>query len=252
MTIFVISLREDSERRAFVSGQLGRLGLGFEFVEAVRGKDVYADPAFYDKAKALRIELRNMTPGEVGCALSHQKVYDLILERGLPYALAMEDDATLSDDLPEVLRRLEGRVQPNDLVQLERCDVYSRKGIETLYKNYRIARPRMVRYGSICQSAGYIVGREAAARIRSINRPVYVPADSWGQYRRIVNFRGLIPTLTLVKQNVSFGSTTQDYQRSENTPSSPAGLLIYAFKTRSAIGRLSVRLAKKLLRWDSR
>ena len=241
-----------SDRRAFISRELGRLGLDFEFLDAVRGKDFYEERELYDRDKALRIELRDMTPGELGCALSHQKAYDAIRARGLPYALVMEDDAMVSPDLPEVLRRLEGLIRPNDLIQLERCDVYSRKGMVALYKDYRIVKPKMIKYGSMCQSAGYIITREAAEKIRAINRPVFIPADSWGQYRHMINFRGIVPTLTLIKQNVSFECTTQDFQRSENSPSTPSGLLVYAFKTRSTIGRWMVRSAKKILRWESR
>ena len=182
MRIFVISLKDAVDRRAFVSGQLDSIGLEYDFVDAVWGKNHYTDPAYYDKEKALRIELRNLTPGEVGCALSHQKVYDLIIEYNLPYAFVMEDDAVLSPDLPEVLRSLVDHIKQNDLIQLERCDVYSRKGIKTLYKSYRIVKPTMIKYGSMCQSAGYVITQEAARKIKKTNFPVYVPADSWGQY----------------------------------------------------------------------
>jgi glycosyl transferase, family 25 len=252
MNIFVISLVEAIDRRSFISSQLKVLDLEFEFVDGIRGRDLYEDPTYYDRRKALRIELRDMTPGEVGCALSHQKVYDKIVERDLPYALVLEDDAVLSPDLPEVLSRLEKRIKPNDLIQLERCDVYSRKGREPLYKRYSLVKPTMIRYGSISQAAGYVVTREAARKIRTINRPVYVPADSWGQYRGMINFRSVVPTLSLVRQNVAFECTTQDYQRSEFTPSTRLGLLIYAFKTRSTLGRFLVRSAKRVLRREAR
>jgi glycosyl transferase family 25 len=231
-----------------MADQMAALGLEFEFVDALRGKDYYGDPALYDMKKALRVELRNMTPGEVGCALSHQKVYDLIEERALPYAFVMEDDAVISPDVPEVLRRLEGRIRPNDLVTLERCDVYSNKYAEPLYKEYRLAKPAMVKYGSMSQAAGYAITGEAARKIRSINRPVFVPADSWGQYVGAIRFLGVVPTLTLIRQNTSFECTTQDYQRKEFTRRTPFSMLFYAFKTRSWPGRLLVRAAKRLLK----
>jgi len=252
MHIFVISLPDADDRRAFVREELGRAGLDFEFVDAVRGKDYYEDPGAYDKAKALRIELRNLTAGEVGCALSHQKVYRLMAERGLSFAMVMEDDAIVSPDLPEALRLLEPRIRPNDLVQLERCDVFSRSGSEELLGEYKIVRPRMIKLGSMCQSAGYVITREAADKILAKNDPVYVPADSWGQYVREINFRGIVPTLSLVRQNVAFECTTQDYQRSEFTPSTPASLVVYWFKTRTAPGRFLMRTAKRLLRRERR
>ncbi len=248
MQVFVVSLARSVDRRKFIAGQLDSIGLSYKFIDAVWGKDVHGDPSMYDKKKALKIELRDMTPGEVGCALSHQKAYDEIERMELPYAMIVEDDAVLSSDLPACLEALEPMIRPNDLIQLERCDVWKHGTDQSLWGNYKIVQPMMVKYGSICQAAGYVITREAARTIRKMNRPVYVPADSWGQYRHVINFRGVVPTLSLVKQNVSFLSTTQNYQRSEFTPSTPLSLLVYAFKTRTWLGRTLVRVAKKLLR----
>jgi glycosyl transferase, family 25 len=252
MHCFVISLPGEADRRASICGQMKRLGMDFEFIDAIRGKDLYGDGAFYDRGKALRIELRDMTAGEVGCALSHQKAYQLIADRSLPHAFVMEDDAILSDDVPAVLRLLETRIRPNEIITLERCDVYSRAGIESLYGDFRLVRPRMIKYGSMSQAAGYIIGKDAARKIRSINKPVFVPADSWGQYVGQIEFRGVIPTLTLVRQDISFECRTQDYQRTAFTRRKPISMLLYAFRTRSWAGRHLVKLAKRIVRKSSR
>lgn len=249
MKIFIISLKKEIERRAFVSDQLKNLGLEFEFVDAVWGKDVYEDPSVYDKNKALKIELRNLNPGEVGCSLSHQKAYKKIIDQKLDYACIMEDDASLSSDVPEILRHIEKIIEPNQLIQMERCDVYSKKNMKNLFKDYKLVHPKMIKYGSMCQAAGYVITKEAAQKILDINFPVYVPADSWGQYVGKIDFRGIIPSLTLIKQNVSFGSTTiENHTRTEFTKSTPLSLLIYAFKTRNPLGRCMVKTAKKILR----
>ncbi len=250
MRIFIISLAASQDRRSFMADQLHKLKLDYEFVDGVIGRDYYDDPAFYDKAKALRIEKRSLTPGELGCALSHQKIYRQIINDKLPYALIFEDDAEFSPDLPKVLSSLEPMIKPNDFIQLERCDVYHKRSARPLFGPYRLVKPRMILYGSMCQSAGYIITKEAAARILSVNFPVYVPADSWGQYRKTIHFLGLIPTLTLIKQNVNFACTTQAFQRSEFTPSTAFSLLLYSFKTRWRLGRALVAAAKRLIAYQ--
>lgn len=248
MQVFVISLKAAQDRRAFIKKQLDDLGIQFEFIDAAWGKDYYDDPEYYDREKALKIELRDLTPGEVGCAISHQKAYDKIIEQNLPYAFVMEDDAVASPDLPEALERIKDFVKDNMLITFERCDVFNKKSRVDFFKNYSLVKPKMIRLGAMSQAAGYLITRAAAEKIRNKNRPVYVPADSWGQFVNDIDFWGVRPTLTLISQNTEFDCTTQDYNRSEFTPSTPYSLIKYWFKTRTALGRFMVRTAKKILR----
>jgi glycosyl transferase family 25 len=189
--------------------QLGRLALAYDFVDAVRGSDAIADRKLYDRDGALLAEGRELRPGEVGCALSHGRAYAEIIRRGLPWALVLEDDAVLHEDLPAVLGRLEsGLLEQGDLVFLERCD-YVRPGSgRRLVGRYRIASPILVRAGSTAQAAGYVITNGAAQAIAGINEPVRFPADSWGHYEGFVRYRGVQPTLTLIKQSAMFESTT--------------------------------------------
>jgi hypothetical protein len=100
----------------------------------------------------------------------------------------------------------------------------------------------------MCQSAGYIITKEAAARILSENKPIFIPADAWWYYKDRVDLRGIIPPLTLIRQDVSLDSTIQNFNRSEFTKGTFFSLLIYGFKTRSLLGRTLVKIAKKILR----
>jgi len=90
MYTFVISLPEDIARRTFVKAQLDKLGLEFEFFDAVRGSEKIGDPRWYDDVAARKLEDRSLRPGEVGCALSHAAVYAEIVKRDLPWALILE------------------------------------------------------------------------------------------------------------------------------------------------------------------
>jgi len=58
-----------------------------------------------------------MTPGEVGCALSHMKAYENLIHSGEEYALILEDDVIGNDKdiekiqelIPELLNRYGNR-----------------------------------------------------------------------------------------------------------------------------------------------
>jgi GR25 family glycosyltransferase involved in LPS biosynthesis len=56
MYTFVISLPEEVARRASIKGQLEKLGMEFEFFDAVRGSERIGDPRWYDDATARKLE----------------------------------------------------------------------------------------------------------------------------------------------------------------------------------------------------
>ena len=248
MKTFVISLPGDDVRRSFMRGQLDALGLDYEFFDAVRGSERIGDPRWYDDATARKLEDRSLRPGEVGCALSHASVYTEIVKRSLPWALILEDDAVLHRDLPNVLSVIErGAGAQGQLISLSRCDAYLPWTKKHLFGAFAIVTPWLVKEGSIAQAVGYVISLKAAKAIAEINIPVKFPADSWGYYRGMVEFKGVIPTLTLVTQNVDLGSTTlESGKRQAFTPYSIKDLLLHGFTTYNSFGRFLKRAAKHL------
>jgi len=249
MKTFVISLPTEEKRRSFMRNQLEALGLDYEFFDAIRGSDRIGDSRWYDNAAARRLEDRSLSPGEVGCALSHAAVYAEIVKRGLPWALVLEDDAILHHDLPRVLIALEnGKLTQGDLVFLERCDHYKKNTTLPLYGTFKLVDPVLVKLGNNAQSAGYVITAKAAEAIKGVNIPVHFPADNWGYYRGLVRFKGVVPTLTLIQQNVTFDSqTTGEGLRKAFHPSSIGTYLWYGFKVYSPIGRFLKHIAKRIL-----
>ena len=249
MYTFVISLPEDIARRASIKLQLEKLGLDFEFFDAVRGSEKISDPRWYDDVAARKLEDRSLRPGEVGCALSHAAVYAEIVKRGLPWALILEDDAILHHDLPKVLDALEnGKLNQGDLVFLERCDHYKWGSKRPLWGKFSIVEPILVRLGNNAQAAGYVVTAKAADAMRNVNIPVHFPADNWGYYRGLINFKGVIPTLTLIRQVTSFDSQTATNKR--RAPFHKYCIVTYwwyGFKVYTSLGRRLKHMAKKIL-----
>jgi glycosyl transferase family 25 len=93
--IFVISLPGCEARRAPLLAALAAQGLSGEVVLGVDGRNGLPPEheQEVDRAAARARLGRPASDPELACALSHQRVYGLILARGLPGAVVLEDDA---------------------------------------------------------------------------------------------------------------------------------------------------------------
>jgi glycosyl transferase family 25 len=94
MQVFVINLATARDRLDFMQGQLGG---DFERVDAIKAGAIpgHLSANFPQSARLL--------PGEIACYASHLVIAETILERGLPYAVVLEDDVDLAPDFREVV-----------------------------------------------------------------------------------------------------------------------------------------------------
>ncbi|MDB5859296.1 MAG: hypothetical protein JWQ76_2985 [Ramlibacter sp.] len=105
---YYINLDRSPERAAFMDAQLARLGLG----------QVVVRHAAVDGARLPPAPASPLLPGERGCFLSHLQ----LLERAAPeaFTLVLEDDAELSDQLPELVgKAINGPLDGVDVAFLE-------------------------------------------------------------------------------------------------------------------------------------
>jgi GR25 family glycosyltransferase involved in LPS biosynthesis len=77
MKIFIITLSSNENRQNFMEIQFYNKPLDVEFITGIDGRklDTNIKNSLYDEKKALRIE-KNLTPGEIGCSLSHKLAYE--------------------------------------------------------------------------------------------------------------------------------------------------------------------------------
>ncbi|MBK1682247.1 hypothetical protein CKO18_01520 [Rhodoferax fermentans] len=87
--VFVVSLKTASDRRAALKSHLDDLGIQFEWIDAIRGDAL--SPQYRQEVNPTG----NMSPGQLGCYLSHIHIYERIIEQALPVALVLEDDTVL-------------------------------------------------------------------------------------------------------------------------------------------------------------
>lgn len=97
MHVFVINLEKDTARKAFMEKQLKSLGLTYEFVPATNGHTLSNSEIqkMYDSHAAFATHGHDLSKTQIACADSHRRVYEIIKERKLPWALILEDDVHL-------------------------------------------------------------------------------------------------------------------------------------------------------------
>ncbi len=104
INIFYINLDTRVDRQDNIIQQMSNLNLVAQRVSASVGKDLSVEEkSFIDYDKFLCLMKRTITDGEIGCALSHRRIWKYILENDIDYALVMEDDVIFDKRLVEVI-----------------------------------------------------------------------------------------------------------------------------------------------------
>lgn len=177
LNTYVINLEKSTVRKQYMQELLSAYGfLDIEFIKAIDGR-LLSDAerrSSFDLNKSMNLYGKALNAGEIGCALSHRKVYETLLANPvLDYALVLEDDISVIRDLnaldlsgiDKVMRSKKPRVM---MLSGDYC-YYKKKAITRLY--------------SAVGAYAYIVNRAAAKLILSITPPCYV-ADDWLYFKR--------------------------------------------------------------------
>ena len=172
---FVVNLAREKARRAAIESQLDTLGLEYEIVDAVDGRALTPElESQVDRGRAERRLGEPLLPGEIGCALSHQKIYRRMLECGLDSAVVLEDDALLGAGFADIVRQLARSAE--DLVLLHHCYSFS-------YAWWRLWRPAVGEHRLLpctrtpCSTVAYYLTTKAATTLLREGLPVRGRAD---------------------------------------------------------------------------
>ena len=202
-----------------MSEQLARLGIQFERITAVDGRTYSFNNNEYDKEMAIKKNGRALIPGELGCALSHKKIYQKILDEKIEYSLILEDDVGLPDDFRKIVQNeIEKNKAKNDwgylqfnyrygleMFRLRINEIVTHKKITTLiktfilvpillleeirntfYTKFKTKRNVVSFYRPMYLAGCYILTKSAARKLLSLSNPIIYPADQLQNKARII------------------------------------------------------------------
>lgn len=215
MRTFIINLKHSLERREKMESQLLKLNIAHEFIEAVDGR------------KMTEVERNNVTrelnyaflPGEVGCALSHQKIYKKIINENIEAALILEDDVILNSDLHDILNSVTLSKTKPEILLLSRVNKYYKKPLKPICGSYNIHKTQQA-----TTAHAYIINQKAAGNLLQHLYPVWMVSDKWSLFEdlSLAKIYSTVPFPVRLSEeanastiNVSKGEATLDAKKKE-------------------------------------
>lgn len=224
LPIIVISLPGSSRREACLE-QFHRLGISFEFYDAIDGQILLPQDVskHYDAATNLAKFKRPLTRSEIGCYLSHQGIWKKVRDGAKPIVV-LEDDFVLSEQFMPFISRVPKKFLDGCFLKL---DAHEEKRNVRYKSQTIIAGVTVGSFGVIpACTAGYIIGPRAAAQLLDARqhffRPIDIDLKHYWEHR--VPILGTIPAL--VKQRLSKSESQIESNRVKVKPRSKLRRLI--------------------------
>lgn len=238
LSIFVINMERAVERREKILAHLRGLGLEAEILPAVEGARVPPE----DLPPGTHPDL---SPGEIGCYLSHVRFWEIVVQRGLPHALVLEDDVLCSPRLQEVVDEALASGVPFDALRLSALRPIRGETLATLSGGERIVLPTKNPSGTQAYLVTLEGARRMLARLAVLNCPIDDTLDLYWRH-------GLrIPVLspTLVEEDPSLASSIAGRYGSDERKTYLRHLARVAMAQRR---KLTVKLMARRLRTEMR
>ncbi|MFM2128991.1 MAG: hypothetical protein RL477_537 [Pseudomonadota bacterium] len=243
--VFLINMARDVERRRLMTERLEAIGLPFTVVEAVVGAGLDLDAcAHYDGPRRRRFFGRDMTPGEVGCLLSHRAIMQRMIDENLPAAVILEDDVIFEPDFPDVLRALTGGGRRWDIIRF--------LGSEKIYRlGRRLIAPLVGRYwlaripGTHGGAHAYLLSQDAARALLAHTDRAWMPIDTMQGRCWTTGLESLVVHPCPLRTDPAAGSTIEDKRFDKTLRLSGFDRALYplrrfAFKLGETLGKRAV------------
>ena len=203
--VYVVNLKSDEERKKNIIYEIKKQNIkNYEIIDAVAGNKLNKN-----ELNTLTFKNKNninpwnskMSPSQIGCALSHIKIYKKFINTESKYAFVLEDDAIFLKDFENKIKNLiiKNFKYKKQIMLLSELKEFYPKAIDTK-DNYEI-----VNVSNAFFTHGYIINKEAAKAIISFNFPVKTVADNFVLFKIYcgVKITGLNPFL-LKQDTTSF------------------------------------------------
>lgn len=178
--VYVISLARSHDRRSMVAKQMQHLAIDYSFIDAVDGKQIDSQilkQVDFEQAKAFCGH--ELSLGEVGCAMSHIKVYELMVAQNIKRCVVLEDDIYLHMHFKALVSSAINQTN-DDIIFLHHGKAKYWPWMKKLTQGYRLAKyisPSKTSHRGIISTAGYIITLTGAKKLLNVAYPVRMPSD---------------------------------------------------------------------------
>lgn len=203
--VFVINLRRDVAKKEYMRELCKTYNFFPGFIQAVDGSLLSEEECkvVYIKEKCVKKNHRSLSKGEIGCALSHKKIYQKMVDESISKALILEDDIAFNGELSGVLEMVNDSPKNWNIVLLghhsciawgghdprnieTHCSIF---GKQKLNEKYKLARPAECG----CGTYGYIIKLEAAKIMLRDLDLICQPIDHYTGVDSSLNLYAVIP-----------------------------------------------------------
>jgi glycosyl transferase, family 25 len=195
--ILVISLKRDEFRRTHMQQQFERLSLKFEFLDAVDGSSLQNFPSEYDRGKRHKHYGYDLSPGELGCFLSHRKAWQLCKDTNV-VTVVFEDDVIIGDDFGDVLSMILKISKFFDFFRLSGLTIRDSARIGLMQHGpWKLVEELKDPGGS----GAYVVVPSGAKKLLTYSSKLYQPVDNFLENRRVNQLESVSVVPYPVEQN---------------------------------------------------
>jgi glycosyl transferase family 25 len=200
--IFIINLEKDINKKKYMSKLCQKHLLKCNFTAAVDGKrldNTELEKVYNQKCTIKKIG-RKLSAGEIGCALSHKKIYQKMVDENIEKAIVLEDDIVFDNRIHDLLSLLDKF--PDDwecvLLHYHRNNPFVKYYCVSLRNRINIGKGlKIVRFIDIMHSTGaYIINTAGAAKLlTSLNQGICKPIDHYTGDDNQLNLYGVYPRI---------------------------------------------------------
>ena len=183
MKTYVVSLVRETQRRATIAERLRALDIPFEFFDAVDGATAQPDKSVYDPDRMITWNRKPLTAGQIGCYMSHYRVWQQLATSDDNFALILEDDTiplpslnTLLDSINRLPKNWEVVLLSDSIPSINKHSLMASRNILTA----NISIDHYIRPGVF--TSAYLLHKRGAARLVQNSLPMRGPVDAWNSH----------------------------------------------------------------------
>lgn len=203
---FIINLPRDVERLKSVLFECMKEEIKPEVISAIDCKDIeskidsdvwYKENVIQSDRTILKLKLNRksvmtdkLSYGEIGCAMSHLKIYKKILDSDLDSALILEDDIKLESGFRQLVEKISKlKINSWDIVLIDYLSGIRKLSFETLgnimiddktilyREGLGLLDPIINRRRIAFRTSCYMINRKASERLLQLGFPIRLPSD---------------------------------------------------------------------------